>query len=214
MNHKKLKLTTLYKLNKVFYNKMFTLNIDILYIITEFLTISNQINLKKINKYHYNNLKIICFGINYYNKTMTQEIINKFPDLRKLYMTDSLYSLNLNHLSNLSFLKIDGLCSIGHEDICNLKHIKYLDVSYNFNVKQLPDCDIRILHINGKSCQISDNNIKDLNLEELHCCFNNNITKIAHFKNLEKLTISKDSPINLNDTKYLPKLTSSKIVII
>lgn len=180
--------------------------LDIINSITEHLNIIDILKLKKMSKYYYQNIKILYFGVNYIdNKYITNEILDKFPDVRKIYLHDIDNLSNINQLKYLNTLKIDGLCSINYNAIKKLKKIREIDISYNIYIKRIPKARIKILKINGNSL-LDNRALKHLDLEELDCSFNNKISKISDFPNLKKLIIRYDSKITETEINIHPNI--------
>ncbi|ARF08714.1 hypothetical protein Catovirus_1_764 [Catovirus CTV1] len=181
--------------------------IDILNIINSFLYVKDQYKLKLLNKFVNDNL-LLYFGRQNNKKStklITEGFLKNNQNIVELYLTDNIVINNLNFMTKLRYLKIDGLCHVDCLSINELRKIYFLDLSYNIYLTKLPPSDIKILRLVGND-KITDEDIKHLDLFELNCSFNYKIKKISNFRNLKKLIIQFRSSIDEEEINKCPNI--------
>src|SRR5439155_584370 len=148
---------------------MDTLYLDLLNLIFNKLDFLNQIRLKQVCKFYYNNLHIIdLYNIDYkYKKLLNDEILKNYHYIKYLDVWNNPKIKNISHMKNLKKLHCSDYCSISNEDIKDLDLIelyannnpKITNINHMKNLKKLNCSD---------TCAISDKVIKDLDLIELY----------------------------------------------
>ena len=105
---------------------MDTLYLDLLNLIFNKLDFLNQIRLKQVCKFYYNNLHIIdLYNIDYkYKKLLNDEILKNYHYIKYLDVWNNPKIKNISHMKNLKKLDCSFQCEISDEDIKDLCLIK------------------------------------------------------------------------------------------
>ena len=116
------------------------------------------------------------------------------------YFYDCLHIINLYDISTKHK---DKLCD---EILIKLEHVKYLYASYNTKIKNIRHMvNLRKLNVCNifDECEITDDEIKNLNLVELDASWNSKIKNIGHMTNLQILYASNNCGITDDEIKNL-----------
>lgn len=176
--------------------------LDVLkYNIFPMLELRDQVYLKQVSKYLYNNLDITdLLNIEWKLKvTLTDKIISNYPKLEQLDLKFNTKVTNLVKFEYLKVLHIKyddhmlrwGFCPdlINDHNMIYLTNLEELHISGIWTITNLNHLKkLKILIAHGSLSGISDKSIKYLeNLEELRCLNNNKITDVNHLKKLKIL---------------------------
>lgn len=191
-------LTNLQKLNVVT-DQIFNINNKFLSNLNLRKLICNgNSNLIQID--HMSNLKIL-----YADYSKITDATLKNISLKKLSVNDCKLVTNINHMTELNTLYARGDCKITDDGLVGLTNLTSLDVRNNRNIKSINHLtNLKIL--NAAYCRITDDDIKNLDLEELNVTDNRNIENINHMQNLKKLIADFTCGINDSGIRDLRKL--------
>lgn len=193
--------------------------IDVLQIISNFLTLKNKIMIHEMNK---NTENIYIFSI-YTNNvlstksdnicTMDQNILlqKKYSKLKILDCGNCAKLTDVNHLKNTLRVLICNNSGITDEGIAELKNLNVLYCSYNQNIHNIEHLygSLRTLGCEGNSCGLKHICLTNMKkLQKLFCANNGQFTISGDVCNtLRVLNCSRNYGITQTDvTKLFPKL--------
>lgn len=163
----------------------------------KYLDVSNNSNIKNINNL-FNLQKLTAGRLCYDCKINDNDIKNLNLIELSIYNSDI---TNLNHLTNLKKLTIqnikskisnEGIKNLNLEELCLFNDFdnKITNLSHMINLNHMTNLKILYIYF---GCQINDECIEDLNLEELYlyvnCKSDNKITNLNHMTNLKKILV-------------------------
>lgn len=176
--------------------------IEIVNIIFNYSEFLSQIRLTQISKYYNEKLQVVDFynmDERYISK-LTNKILVRYPNIKKLNVSNNLQVTNINHLEYLEELNASGMnCGVSDYMMRFLDNIKILNVSNNPKVTHIWHMkNLEKLNASGSNCGIDDVSISDLNLKVLIAFNNPNITNVNHMDKLEELNAMGNCGIDSN----------------
>jgi len=203
---------------------------DILNVIVDLLDFLSRTRLMQINTQFLKTIKIYEIFDYKYGPLLTDDILKKYKDIKKLNIADSKVSdIGIKHLmSQLTDLKWDGEVTISSDVMLNLSRldvesnwesqihdnraIEKLNLTYlcvangrfkdYFNLTNM--INLTELNISGPRCSIKQEEINYLkNIIKLNASENSNIKHVNHMTNLKELYIRHNCGVDQNGIQGL-----------
>jgi hypothetical protein len=133
---------------------------------------------------------------------------NDVPKVKYLNSYDNQNVQSISYLTLVKKLNISG-STIKQDGISHLTTLTELYANNNSYITNVYFPHLKILHLAGNS-SITDNELyqlKDINLTELNCSMNPNITKINFLRSLTRLIIPHGSAISTLELNKCEQLT-------